>query len=164
METSPSEVLEAQLVALQEGDMEGTYRLFSRARRSFIDDAARRDVREHRPTLDRVCETVRTQLTNECPGLLEHSLHKILAVVGDPNAPKGRLATRICRVRVDTKYFIFTLTQQSGFDGGDPRDEDGFSKCWFVWAIQPEDKKGGDDDEHTLPSPPGLALRVLTTV
>ena len=37
------------------------------------------------------------------------------------------------------RLFTFTLTRQSGYDGGDPRDEDGFERCWFVGTIQPDD-------------------------
>lgn len=159
-ETSPAEVLEAQLEALQDGDMETTYHLFSRARRFFIDDAARRDVREQRPGPERVFETIRTQLNQECPGLIEHQLHKVLAVVEDPSLPKGRLPTRTCRVRVDTKYFIFTLTRQSGFDGGDPRDNDVYGRCWFVWTIRPEDKRGRNRESPKQPAPSGLELPV----
>jgi len=67
------------------------------------------------------------------------------------------MKTRICRVQVDNgRYFIFTMTRQSPFDGGDPRDNDGYEKCWFVWKIIPESKGGGNDDsDENIPKPDG---------
>lgn len=139
--------------------MTAVYRLFSRARRSFIDDVARLDVRESKPTPERIETTVLDMLDKECPGLVQHQLHRIMAVVADPSLPKGRLPTKVCRVRVDTKYFVFTLTRQSPYDGVDPRDDDGGSLCWFVWSIQPEEKKRGKDrDTNKQPAPSGLEL------
>jgi len=59
-------------------------------------------------------------------------------------------------VQVDnSRYFIFTMTRQSPFDGGDPRDNDGYEKCWFVWKIIPEGKGGGDDVDENVLRPDG---------
>ena len=49
-DTPPLEVVQRQLEALRAADLGATFRLFSRARRLALEDCARRDVREQRPT------------------------------------------------------------------------------------------------------------------
>ena len=52
-DTPPLEVVQRQLDALRAADLGATFRLFSRARRLALEDCARRDVREQRPTQQR---------------------------------------------------------------------------------------------------------------
>jgi len=153
--TTPADVLNAQLFAFQASNMTQTYGLFSRSRRLFIEESTRRDVRESHIPQNRINACVRSILEKNCPGLIGHKNARILSIVGDPNPPKRMLKTKMCRVQIDNgRYFIFTMTRQSPFDGGDPRDNDGYEKCWFVWKIVMEDKGNGDDDyNENIPSP-----------
>lgn len=165
--TTPSEVLEAQLCALQDNDLMMTYQLFSRARRLVIDDAARIDMRQTNLPKERIVGVVQQLLDTECPDLVDHAHHTIVSAAEDPLPEKGRLPTTVCRVGVQQgslssssassrqKYYLVTLTRQSMYDGGDPRDEDGFERCWFVWSIQLEDGGGGRDDTEGALPPPG---------
>ena len=148
--TTPLEVVEAQLAALRAGDMATVFRLFSRARRLAIQDGARRDVREFNLKEGAVYAALAGMLTGNCPGLVAHESHEVLASIGEPESLRapGRLPTWICRIRVRSssgvsRLFTITLTRQSGFDGGDARDQDGFEYCWFVWSIRPDDDGGG---------------------
>merc|ERR1712039_21178 len=77
----------------------------------------------------------------DCSCLLHHRCYEVLTVLTDPAPKKGLLPKCVCRLRVNggERYFICTLTRQSAFDGGDPRDCDGFERCWFVWTIAPDD-------------------------
>merc|ERR1719356_1257793 len=100
--SSPSDVLKAQLKALQAADMRETFRLFSRSTRLFIEDSTRRDVRESRLPQERVSSILSSMLSRDCPGLVQHGSSQILSIIGDPSPPKGRLKTRICRVKVDS--------------------------------------------------------------
>lgn len=140
--TQPVEVVEAQLCALQSVNIPRTFQLFSRARRLEIEEVTRRDMREKvRP--ERVYSTLVEMLTRECPGLVGHQSSKIVGSLGDPNPRKGLLPKWVYRVNVDdSHHFVFTLTRQSRYDGGDPRDCDGFESCWFIWSITPEDDGG----------------------
>lgn len=151
--TTPTEVLRAQLSAFQASNMTQIYDLFSRSRRLSIQDSARRDVREFHIPQSRIHASLRTILERDCADLVGHKYARVLSVVGDPSPPKRMLKTRICRVQIDNgRYFVFTMTRQSPFDGGDPRDNDGYEKCWFVWKIVPE-AKGGWSDGKNIPSP-----------
>ena len=42
---------------------------------------------------------------------------------------------------------------QSEFDGGDPRDNDGFERCWLVWEIKRERRGGGGVAQEAPPEP-----------
>lgn len=162
---SPNEVLIAQLEALHQKDMDATFNLFSRARRGLLEDVTRRSPREYKVDRERLYKIARKFLDQCCPSLVGHKSSRILSIVGDPNPQPGRLHNRICRVQVDSKYFIFVLTRQSAYDGGDPRDNDGFGQCWFVWSITPEE--GGIRKKSKKPSIPtggGGKRRVLTPV
>lgn len=147
--TPPADVLTAQLAALRAGDMAAAFQLFSRARRLAIRDGARRDVREFNVKQEDVYVALALMLTQSCPGLIGHNSHEVLASVGDPSPTAGRLPQHRARVRVRSgpnnaaRLFTITLTRQSGFDGGDKRDQDGFEHCWFVWTIHPDDGGGG---------------------
>lgn len=153
--TTPTEVLHAQLSAFQASNMTQIYDLFSRSRRLSIQDSTRRDVREFHIPQNRIHASLRMILERDCPGLIGHKYARVLSVVGDPNPPKRLLKTRICRVQIDNgRYFVFTMTRQSPFDGGDPRDNDGYEKCWFVWKIVPE-AKGMGSDSKDVPRPDG---------
>ena len=64
----------------------------------------------------------------------------------------GLLPKWTFRVRVDGfRPYMLTLTRQSEFDGGDPRDKDGNERCWLVWQIK-ADSDGGSKVE----APPEL--------
>ena len=153
-ETPPSEVLTAQLDALKGGDIPRVFKLFSRARRLAIEENSRRDVREFNVNPERVHAEVASMLVADCPGLLGHREAEVVASLGDPEPQKGLLPRWVFRVKVDgirsgtrgyddvTRYFVFILTRQSDFDGGDPRDKDGFERCWFVWSIRPDNGGG----------------------
>ena len=87
-------------------------------------------------------------------GLLGHGEAEIVASLGDPEPEGGLLPKWNYRVRVDGRFFVFTLTRQSDFDGGDPRDRDGFERCWFVWSVQPDN--GGNvraESQAPIPEP-----------
>lgn len=78
--------------------------------------------------------------------------YQILSLLGDPNPPRGRLLTRLARIKANAGYYVVTLTRQSDWDGkGDPRDCDGYERCWFVWDIRREESDGGGDDDNPLP-------------
>lgn len=138
--TPPLDVLKAQLLALQEGNLNNAYHLFSRARRLQIDDSVRTDMRESaRP--DRIESYLGSFLSETCPGIINHDDHRIVTSLTDPDPTPGRIPTMICRVAINggSRHFTFSLTRQSTFDGGDPRDNDGYERCWFVWSIKPDD-------------------------
>eukprot|EP00532_Pseudo-nitzschia_australis_P004306 CAMPEP_0168199366 /NCGR_PEP_ID=MMETSP0139_2-20121125/22373_1 /TAXON_ID=44445 /ORGANISM="Pseudo-nitzschia australis, Strain 10249 10 AB" /LENGTH=222 /DNA_ID=CAMNT_0008124327 /DNA_START=88 /DNA_END=756 /DNA_ORIENTATION=+ len=159
-DTAPIQVLEAYLDAMKEGELPSVYHLFSRARKFEIKNAARRDARESEPSPTRRHQAIMEFLTQRhSQALLNHNRWNILSIVGDPNPPKGRLWTRLARVKVDSKYYRFTLTRQSDWDGkGDPRDCDGYERCWFIWEIQPDGKGGSGKDGDYLGLPrEGLA-------
>jgi len=133
--------------------MDATFRLFSRARRLAIEDSARGDAREWEPSRPKIHSQLRATLDRECPGLVGHASSRVLSMIADPEPVRGRLPMKICRVRLGAgQYFVFTLTRQSGYDGGDPRDCDGYEKCWFVWSIRPE-RKGQSEASVTNPRP-----------
>jgi len=169
-ETSPTQVLEAHLEACKNGELDAVYHLFSRARKLEIDNAARKDTRESEPCPERKqAALVAFLASRQSESLLEHQgSYQILSLVGDPFPSKGRLPTRVARVKVDAGYFVVTLTRQSGWDGkGDPRDCDGYEKCWFVWDIQRDNGGGNDDDDEEDDDPVpqgGNAKKLLTTV
>jgi len=129
-----------------------TFRLFSRARRLGIQDAARRDVRESKLPAERVHAAVAEMLLRSCPGLIGHSSAQIVSSLGDSDPGGGLLPRWSFRVKVDSSHFIFTLTRQSAFDGSDPRDQDGYEKCWFVWSIA-LDGDGGSAALEGTPTP-----------
>ena len=140
--TMPSAVLAAQLEALRAADIPRTYRLMSRARRFLIEEGAQRDMRET-VSVERVHEGLAASLEDDCPGLLSHRSAEIVASLADPNPRRGLLPTHNFRVRIDgVRNFVFTLTCQSGYDGGDARDCDGYEGCWLVWKIRPDDGGG----------------------
>ena len=142
--THPMEVAQAELSALRAADLPEAYRLLSRARRLAIDEAARRDVREFHLKPELAHAALGEILKRDAPGLLGHASSEIVASLGDPEPPSGLLPKWTFRVRVDgSRTYVFTLTRQSAFDGGDPRDDDGFASCWFVWSIQADDGGGG---------------------
>jgi hypothetical protein len=153
--TPPADVLVAQLKALRTRDLPQTFRLFSRARRLAIEEGTRRDMRESNLEPDRVYAAMLGMLKLDCPGLIGHATSEIVGSLGDPEPQRGCLPRWICRVKVDdgAQNFVFTLTRQSAFDGGDRRDCDGFERCWFVWSIKPEGGGGGNDRAET-PSKP----------
>ena len=167
-ETSPQEVLEAHLEACRNGELDAIYHLFSRARKLEIDHFARRDARETEPCPQRKQDAVVAFLASRQAESLLHHQSQILSLVGDPVPTKGRLPKRVARVKVvGVGYFVTTLTQQSGWDGkGDPRDCDGYEKCWFVWDIQRDGgNDNGDEEEEDDPVPQGgTAKKLLTTV
>ncbi|VEU40883.1 unnamed protein product [Pseudo-nitzschia multistriata] len=154
-DTPPIRVLEAQLDAMKDGELPSIYHLFSRARKLDIDNAARRDARESDPSAARKHRAMTEFLTQRhSQGLLNHNRWSVLGIVGDPNPAKGRLLTKFARVKVDSRYYRITLTRQSDWDGkGDPRDCDGYEKCWFIWDITPDgtDNSDNDDDDDGLP-------------
>ena len=160
--THPMEVTLAQLNALRTRNMPRTFGLFSRARRLQIEDDARRDMREKIGPED-VHEALIKMLRRECPGLVGHSSAEIVNSLGDPEPARGLLPKWTLRVKVDggERHFLFTLTRQSDFDGGDPRDKDGFEKCWLVWNIAPDDDRGGDG--AVVDAPPSAA-KTLSSV
>jgi len=144
--TTPEEVLMAQLAALRAGDIASVFRLFSRARRLGIEEGARRDVREFNVEPSRLYGALEEMLAYSCPGLLRHVSSEVLASIGAPSlTPEGVLPRWTFRIRLEDvatgrpRHFVVTLTRQSGYDGGDPRDHDGFEHCWFVWSIKPDD-------------------------
>lgn len=147
-ETTPAEVISAQLDALRTGDLGSVYNLLSRARRFSIQETIRRDLRERHPPPERVYDSLKTTLSLDVPGLIGHQTAEIVASLSDPAPPRGRLKKWTFRVRVDeARHYIFVLTQQSAYDGGDPRDYDGFEQCWFVWNIVSDDGGGSPDSE-----------------
>ena len=94
----------------------------------------------------------RLRARNDAPGLLGHASSEIVASLGDPEPPSGLLPKWTFRVRVDGfRHYMLTLTRQSEFDGGDPRDKDGNERCWLVWQIK-ADSDGGSKVE----APPEL--------
>ena len=139
--------------ATLEHDLETAFTLFSRARRLLIQDSLRRDAREVRISQLQVnAQVLNTLDIWDCKSLVGHSSSQILSVIADPIPPQGRLLKRICRVRLDDhRYYIFTLTRQSRFDGGDPQDCDGYEECWFIWSINPE--KGGKSKDISTYTP-----------
>ncbi|KAL1530163.1 hypothetical protein AB1Y20_001079 [Prymnesium parvum] len=153
-QTQPAEVVLAQLKALRKANIPQTYHLFSRARRLEIDEGARRDMREKvRP--ERAYAVLVEMLTRDCPGLVGHRSSEIVGSLGDPEPQQGLLPKWVYRVNVDdTRHFVFTLTRQSRYDGGDPRDYDGFEGCWFVWTITPEDDGGSLREDALAPDSP----------
>ena len=94
-------------------------------------------------------------MAGDCPGLLGHRAAEIVSSLGDPAPQEGLLPKWRCRVKVNSGEwgFTFTLTRQSGFDGGDARDCDGFERCWFVWEIRPSDGGGGSVVVEPVPTP-----------
>ena len=142
-ETTPAEMLTAMLDALRAGDLPHIFRLLSRAKRLQIEEVARRDAREPTPPAERVNAALATMLTLDCPSLVGHESAEVVgSIYLDPAS--GLLPRWSFRVRVDgSRTYVFTLTRQSAFDGGDPRDDDGFASCWFVWSIQADDGGGG---------------------
>ena len=154
--THPMEVTLAQLSALRTENISRTFGLFSRARRLLIEDDARRDMRQ-KIGPDAVHAARTDMLGRGCPGLMGHECAEIVNSLGDPDPERGLLPKWTFRVKVDggERHFLFTLTRQSDFDGGDPRDHDGFEKCWFVWTIAPDDDRGGD--RAAADAPPGAA-------
>jgi len=135
-ETTPAEMLTTMLDALRSGDMPHIFSLLSRAKRYQIEEAARRDAREAHPPAERMHAMLATMLFFDCPGLVGHESAEVVASLGDPCPARG-LPQWSFSVRVDgSRSYVFTLTQQSDFDGGDPLDDDGFARCWFVWSIQ----------------------------
>jgi hypothetical protein len=158
METPPSEVLESQLQALRMGDIPCVYRLFSRARKLIFEDGCRMDLRDARVKPERIHSAVATVLVSNCPGLLGHQSSEVVASLCDPAPEPGLLPKMTFRVKVRTsmdlnRYYFFTLTRQSPFDGGDPRDCDGFERCWFVWSITLDDDRGGSERLEEAPTP-----------
>jgi SAM-dependent methyltransferase len=157
-DTPSADVLAAQLDALGAGDIPRTYRLFSRARRLSLQDGSRIDMRAS-TKLERVYVFLAQILARDCPGLLFHESWEIVASLGDPDPPRGRLPTWSYRVKLwledgSARHFIFGLTRQSEADlNGDPRDVDGFERCWFVWQITADDDHRDDDDDDDAPSP-----------
>ena len=116
------------------------------------DEAARRDVREFRVKPERAHAALGEILKRDAPGLLGHASSEIVASLGDPEPPSGLLPKWTFRVRVDGfRHYMLTLTRQSEFDGGDPRDKDGNERCWLVWQIK-ADSDGGSKVE----APPEL--------
>lgn len=150
--THPMEVAQAELSALRAADLPEAYRLLSRARRLAIDEAARRDVREFHLKPELAHAALGEILKRDAPGLLGHASSEIVASLGDPEPPSGLLPKWTFRVRVDGfRHYMLTLTRQSEFDGGDPRDKDGNERCWLVWQIK-ADSDGGSEVE----APPEL--------
>ena len=150
--THPMEVAQAELSALRAADLPEAYRLLSRARRLAIDEAARRDVREFHLKPELAHAALGEILKRDAPGLLGHASSEIVASLGDPEPPSGLLPKWTFRVRVDGfRHYMLTLTRQSEFDGGDPRDKDGNERCWLVWQIK-ADSDGGSKVE----APPEL--------
>jgi len=92
--------------------------------------------------------------------------YQILSLLGDPNPGRGRLSTRLARIKANSAYYMVTLTRQSDWDGkGDPRDCDSYERCWFVWDIRREESGGDDDDEdEDDPVPQGGSAKQLTMV
>lgn len=120
--------------------------LEQRARRLGIEEGARRDVREFNVEPSRLYGALEEMLAYSCPGLLRHVSSEVLASIGAPSlTPEGVLPRWTFRIRLEDvatgrpRHFVVTLTRQSGYDGGDPRDHDGFEHCWFVWSIKPDD-------------------------
>ena len=109
---------------------------------------------------DKVHATLRMMIAHNCPGLLGHRSHTVLASLGDPEPARGRLPTWVYRVKLDGgQTFIFKLTRQSDAAEQQPFDLDGFERCWFVWSVKPDDDRGGDDDGAGItPSPDKLVL------
>lgn len=158
IETPPSEVLESQLQALRTGDIPCVYRLFSRARKLIFEDGCRMDLRDARVKPERIHSAVATVLVSSCPGLLGHHSSEVVASLCDPAPEPGLLPKWTFRVKVRTsmdlnRHYFFTLTRQSPFDGGDPRDCDGFERCWFVWSITLDDDRGGSERLEEAPTP-----------
>ena len=68
-------------------------------------------------------------------------------------------------------YFVFTLTRQhdppptprelASIDCRETARFDGFDGCWFVWKIEPERRRGGNDDadDDAAPDPEGPSTR-----
>ena len=92
-------------------------------------------------------------LRRECSGLLGHRTAEVVGSLSDPSPQEGMLPTWLCRVKVGSADYMFKLTRQSDFDGGDPRDRDGFERCWFVWTIVPDDDRGGNVRAPSAPTP-----------
>mmetsp|Transcript_11987 Transcript_11987/g.22460 ORF Transcript_11987/g.22460 Transcript_11987/m.22460 type:complete len:528 (+) Transcript_11987:60-1643(+) len=151
-DTSPKEVVVAQLEALRRGDIQRVFKLFSRARRLAIEEGVRIDERERNLPPERVHSALALWLRRNCPGLIAHRSFDIVASLEDPFPQPGHLQKWTYRVKVNEgeQHFIFTLTRQSDFDGGDRRDYDGFECCWFVWQIKLDD---GDSNPETDPNP-----------
>ena len=151
--TKPAAVMVAQLRALRDGDIPKTYELFSRARKLQLEESSRRDMRE-RTNPARVHKTVRAVLEHNCPGLIGHKTCEIVASLGNPEPEGGLLPIWRYRVKIDgSRHYLVTLTRQSDWDGGDPRDRDGFERCWFVWTIEADDDRGGNVKAPTSPVP-----------
>ena len=192
-ETSPAEVLEAHLEALRGGDLPRVYHLFSRARKLEIDTAARKDSRESQPNPRRRDQAVVGFLRyrgsdsllsmppssdddggddGENPRVTDDDGdnrydYQILSLLGDPDPGRGRLSTRLARIKANSGYYMVTLTRQSDWDGkGDPRDCDGYERCWFVWDIRRDESDGDDDDDEDDddPLPQGGNAKQLTMV
>lgn len=158
-EVHPVEVTMAHLAALRRRDADNVFKLFSRAQRLAIEDSVRRDVREKRPPPEKLHDTVIDMLEDSCPGLLGHDTSEIVTALSDPAPKPGLLPKSVVRVRVDeARHFVFTLTRQSGYDGGDARDCDGYERCWFVLQIKPDDGRGDGDGASS--GPPELTARL----
>ena len=100
-------------------------------------------MREQRPTQQRVKQVLADQLRRECSGLLGHRTAEVVGSLSDPAPQAGMLPTWLCRVKVGSADYMFKLTRQSDFDGGDPRDRDGFERCWLVWEVKRDTRGGG---------------------
>ena len=187
-DTLPADVVRAQLAALAARDLPAVYALFSRARRSVLEQTGR--AQSSRPPAATLFSLLNASLEATCPGLLGHSHAEITAALtlhieSEARGAGRRLPRWRCRVRLtpDARaldddalrlptHYTFTLTRQH--DPPPPPEEalrapdvrnlarfDGFEGCWFVWSIQPDGNGGSDGDDAETPSGGKGSARVL---
>jgi len=134
-DSTPPEVVSAQLQALSAGNLTRVFELFSRARRAIITESGRAQGGGDRllPPAQVLQERVRAMLVESCPGLIGHTSAEITSGLTLNERGGGRLARYRCRVKVvtadtqdmgddgfwrlyaaanTTLYFVFTLTRQ----------------------------------------------------
>lgn len=183
-DSTPAEVVAAQLTALSSNQLTRAFELFSPARRAIITES---EAGNECPSASVLRKRVRDALDTRCPGLIGHASAEITSGL---TLNDGRWR---CRVKVQTfyaemydtcdggflaaaaaaqppAYFVYTLTRQhvprervtQMRDEYDAERGDG-KDLWLVWNIDPERRGGGGDaDDEPTPDdhdpPPGREL------
>lgn len=138
VDTTPEEVVAAQLQALSDYKLTRVFQLFSRARRAILTEEGRSQGGGGQldPPPIEIQRRVRRALDTTCPGLIGHGSSEIISGLTLNEEGGGRLPRWCGRVKVDTfysdmydtcdggflaaaaaaeppRYFLFTLTRQS---------------------------------------------------
>ena len=116
-ESTPAEVVSAQLRALSDSDLMRVYQLFSRARRAIIVESGRAQGGGDAltPPTHQLRERVRAAVDASCPGLIGHASAEILSGLTVCGRTDGRMPQWRCRVRVETFYADMYDTCDGGF-------------------------------------------------